>query len=66
MEDGFEHIQARLPFDIVEIHPDKGSEFFLPGRWKLPARQDAVDKPPGFHSQRQMFYEFSIPDPLPA
>lgn len=32
MEDGFEHIQARLPFDIVEIHPDKGSEFFLPGR----------------------------------
>ena len=37
MGDGFEHIQARLPFDIVEIHPDNGSEFFnyhLLNYWK--------------------------------
>ena len=28
MEDGFRHILARLPFPILELHPDNGSEFF--------------------------------------
>ena len=28
MRDAFEHIIHRLPFAIVEIHPDNGSEFF--------------------------------------
>jgi hypothetical protein len=28
MEDGFKRILARLPFPVVEIHPDNGSEFF--------------------------------------
>jgi len=28
MSDGFEAILSRLPFDLVEIHPDNGSEFF--------------------------------------
>lgn len=28
MQDAFEHIVRRLPFDILEIHPDNGSEFF--------------------------------------
>jgi hypothetical protein len=28
MEDGFSHILARLPFPVLEIHPDNGSEFF--------------------------------------
>jgi len=27
MQDGFERILARLPFPIVELHPDNGSEF---------------------------------------
>jgi hypothetical protein len=27
MEDGFRRILARLPFPVVEIHPDNGSEF---------------------------------------
>jgi len=28
MEDGFLRILARLPFQVLEIHPDNGSEFF--------------------------------------
>jgi hypothetical protein len=28
MEAGFEHLLSRLPFAIVELHPDNGSEFF--------------------------------------
>jgi hypothetical protein len=28
IEDGFNHILARLPFSVREIHPDNGSEFF--------------------------------------
>ena len=28
MEDAFRHILARLPFPVLEIHPDNGSEFF--------------------------------------
>ncbi len=28
MEAGFEHLISRLPFAIVELHPDNGSEFF--------------------------------------
>lgn len=28
MEDGFRHLLARLPFPVLQIHPDNGSEFF--------------------------------------
>lgn len=28
MEDAFRHILARLPFPVLQIHPDNGSEFF--------------------------------------
>ena len=28
MEQGFRHILERLPFPVVELHPDNGSEFF--------------------------------------
>jgi len=28
MKDGFQRILARLPFPLVELHPDNGSEFF--------------------------------------
>jgi transposase InsO family protein len=27
MEDAFRHILTRLPFPVLEIHPDNGSEF---------------------------------------
>ena len=28
MADGFDYIMARLPFEVQEIHPDNGAEFF--------------------------------------
>jgi hypothetical protein len=28
MEDGFKRILGRLPFPLIEVHPDNGSEFF--------------------------------------
>jgi hypothetical protein len=28
MENAFRHVLARLPFPVIEIHPDNGSEFF--------------------------------------
>src|SRR5947209_1518560 len=28
MQAGFEHLLSRLPFAVVELHPDNGSEFF--------------------------------------
>lgn len=28
MEDGFRYILGRLPFPVIELHPDNGSEFF--------------------------------------
>jgi hypothetical protein len=28
MQAGFEHVLSRLPFAVVELHPDNGSEFF--------------------------------------
>ncbi|MGQ9733426.1 MAG: integrase [Candidatus Zipacnadales bacterium] len=28
MRDGFQHILLRLPFPVLEVHPDNGSEFF--------------------------------------
>jgi hypothetical protein len=47
MESGFEHILARLPFAVKELHPDNGSEFFnhhLVRYWK--------DKVSGLHLSR--------------
>ncbi len=37
MVGGFEHMLERLPFPVIELHPDNGSEFFnqhLVGFWK--------------------------------
>ncbi len=28
MEEGFRHVVGRLPFPILHLHPDNGSEFF--------------------------------------
>lgn len=41
MQDGFQRIEERLPFDLQEIHPDNGSEFLnahMLRYWKQQAR----------------------------
>lgn len=51
MEAGFRHILARVPFAILELHPDNGSEFFnqhLVRFWK--------DKVTGVHLSRSRPY----------
>ncbi len=51
MKDGFERILARLPFPVLEIHPDNGSEFLndhLVRFWK--------DKVTGIHLSRSRPY----------
>src|SRR3989440_6267366 len=52
METGFEHLISRLPFAIVELHPDNGSEFFnyhLMRFWK--------EKVSGVHLSRSRPYQ---------
>jgi hypothetical protein len=52
MEAGFEHILGRVPFAIVELHPDNGSEFFnahLVRYWK--------EKVVGVHLSRSRPYQ---------
>jgi hypothetical protein len=52
MEAGFERILGRVPFEIVELHPDNGSEFFnahLVRYWK--------EKVVGIHLSRSRPYE---------
>jgi hypothetical protein len=29
MEDAFQRVPQRLPFPVLEFHPDNGSEFFI-------------------------------------
>ncbi len=52
MEAGFEHILDRIPVELVELHPDNGSEFFnahLVRYWK--------EKVVGIHLSRSRPYE---------
>jgi hypothetical protein len=52
MEVGFEHLLSRLPFAVVELHPDNGSEFFnahLVRYWK--------EKVVGVHLSRSRPYQ---------
>jgi len=52
MEAGFEHILGRVPFAMVELHPDNGSEFFnahLVRYWK--------EKVVGVHLSRSRPYQ---------
>ena len=52
MEAGFEHLLSRLPFAVVELHPDNGSEFFnahLVRYWK--------EKVVGVHLSRSRPYQ---------
>jgi hypothetical protein len=47
MEAGFRRILARLPFALVELHPDNGSEFLNNHLWRF-----FKDELPGLHLSR--------------
>jgi hypothetical protein len=51
MEAGFRRIQARLPFPILELHPDNGGEFFNDHLFRF--YHDTV---PGLHLSRSRPY----------
>jgi hypothetical protein len=59
MEDGFRRILARLPFPILGLHPDNGSEFFnhhLLRFWKaFPALEISRSRP--YHQNDNRFVE---------
>ncbi len=60
MQDGFAAIRQRLPFPVIELHPDNGSEFlnaFLLKYWKevIPGVQVSRSRP--FHKNDNRFVE---------
>ena len=60
MQDGFEGLLGNLPFPIIEIHPDNGSEFFnqhLLRFWKekVPALEISRSRP--YHKNDNRFVE---------
>jgi hypothetical protein len=60
MEDGFRRILARLPFPIVEIHPDNGSEFLndhLFRFWKEKVKGVTLSRSRPFHKNDNRFVE---------
>ena len=60
MEDGFRHILARLPFPVLEIHPDNGSEFLnahLVRFWKERVKGVTLSRSRPFHKNDNRFVE---------
>jgi hypothetical protein len=60
MEDGFERILDRLPFEVLEIHPDNGSEFFnhhLLRFWKDKVKGVRLSRSRPFHKNDNRFVE---------
>ena len=60
MQNAFEHILARLPFPIREIHPDNGSEFFnhhLLRFWKDAVPGVRISRSRPFHKNDNRFVE---------
>ena len=60
MEDGFRHILQRLPFPVLEVHPDNGSEFFnyhLVRFWKEAAQDIHLSRSRPFHKNDNRFVE---------
>jgi hypothetical protein len=60
MEDGFRHILARLPFQVLEIHPDNGSEFLnahLVSFWKDMVKGVTLSRSRPFHKNDNRFVE---------
>ena len=60
MEDGFRRILARLPFAVLEIHPDNGSEFLnahLVRFWKETVTGVTLSRSRPFHKNDNRFVE---------
>ena len=60
MEDGFGRILARLPFPVLEIHPDNGSEFLndhLVRFWKERVKGVTLSRSRPFHKNDNRFVE---------
>ena len=60
MEDGFCRILARLPFPVLEIHPDNGSEFLnahLVRFWKETVQGVILSRSRPFHKNDNRFVE---------
>lgn len=60
MEDGFAAIRNRLPFPILELHPDNGGEFlnaFLLKYWKDAIQGVKVSRSRPFHKNDNRFVE---------
>ncbi|HEM62403.1 MAG TPA: transposase [Chloroflexi bacterium] len=60
MEDGFLRILARLPFPVLEIHPDNGSEFLnahLVHFWKEKVQGVVLSRSRPFHKNDNRFVE---------
>jgi hypothetical protein len=60
MEDAFRHILARLPFPVLEIHPDNGSEFLnahLVRFWKETVTGVTLSRSRPFHKNDNRFVE---------
>ncbi len=60
MQDAFGRIQTRLPFPIVELHPDNGSEFFnayLQAYWAEKLATMLLTRSRPFHKNDNRFVE---------
>jgi hypothetical protein len=60
VQDGFEHIQQRLPFPILELHPDNGAEFlndFMLHFWKQQTPQAILSRSRPYHKNDNRFVE---------
>ena len=59
MQDGFERMNSRLPFEIREIHPDNGSEFLNPhlvSYWRDKVKAEVSRSRP-YHKNDNRFVE---------
>ncbi len=60
MQDGFEHIQHRLPFPILELHPDNGVEFLndlMIHFWGEHISQASLSRSRPYHKNDNRFVE---------
>jgi len=60
MEDGFRRMLARLPFPVLEIHPDNGSEFLnahLVRFWKEMVKGVTLSRSRPYHKNDNRFVE---------
>ena len=60
VRDGFERILARLPFEVLEVHPDNGSEFLndhLLRFWKDRVELEHLSRSRAWHKNDNRFVE---------